>query len=45
MQISAVVSKSSKTVQADFTFNLNVLSEFKIHFSAALDKKSVFSLT
>ena len=33
MQISADVSKISKTVQADLTFILNVLSESSIHFA------------
>ena len=31
MQVIADVSKISKTVQANLTFILNILSEFRIH--------------
>ena len=33
MQLTADVSKISKTVQADLIFILNVLSEYSIHFA------------
>ena len=33
MQIIADVSKISKTVQRNLTFNLNVISESSIHFN------------
>ena len=48
MEITADVSKISKTAQRDLTFILNVLSESSIHFaqfSIVLTKRSVVSFT
>ena len=48
MQITADISKISKTVQLDFTFVLNVLSESSIYFayfSRVLAKKNDVSFT
>ena len=46
MQLTPEVSKISRTIQRDFTFILNVLSESSIHFSyflIVLAKKNVVS--
>ena len=48
MQITADISKMSKSVQRDLTFVLNVLSESSIHFayfSRVLAKKNAVSFT
>ena len=48
MQITPKVSEISKTVQRDFTFILNVLSESSIHFSyflIVLAKENVVNFT
>ena len=48
MQITADISKMSKSVQRDLTFVLNVLSESSInfaYFSRVLAKKNAVSFT